>query len=103
MSQNVTAAPEWLYSVVNVADNSTTVHTGKCLLRFAIVHTALSAHDCPIEDTGTTVAALAASSAVGTVLDCGDMLLNTGLTVNPNDSGTGMITIVYKPIHDTAA
>jgi len=103
MSQNVTSAPEWLYSSVDLTDNSTVVYTGRCMLRSLIVAADISAHDVVVEDTGTTVAGIAASSAAGTVVDCGDLLCLTGITVDPNDAATGTVTVVYKPVYDTAA
>ena len=95
--------PQFQYSVVDVSDNSTTVFAGPCILRSVIVHTALSAHAMPIQDDTTVIASLAASSAIGTVLECGDVKLLTSLVVNPDDSGTGMVTVVFAPTHDGLA
>ena len=92
----------WLYTAVDLSDNTTAVHVGRALLRRLIVTTVMSAHAILVEDTGTNVAGLAASGAVGTTLDCGDLLCLTGITVTPNASSTGIMTLVYKPLHDTA-
>ena len=92
----------WEYSVVDVSDNTTLIYTGRCLLRQMNVVVVLSAHTAVIEDTGTSVAGLAASAAVGTVYQCGDLLCKTGLTFTPNASGTGTVVVVFKPLHDTA-
>ena len=93
----------WQYGIIPVADNTTVVYTGRCLLRSLHVTVALSAHVLLIEDTGTTVAALAASAAAGTNQNCGDMLCLTGITATPNAAATGTVTCVFKPLHDTAA
>lgn len=92
----------WQYSIVDVSDNTTLIYTGRCLLGRVFVTVALSAHTAVIEDTGTAVVGLAASSAVGTSINCGDFLCKTGLTFTPNASGTGTVTVVFKPLHDTA-
>ncbi len=103
MAQYAVTAPEWIYAQVDLSDNSTTVYNGPVLLRSVIVTTATSAHVCPIQDNTTAVAALPASAAAGTVVQCGDMILATSLVVDPNDAATGIITVVYKPNHDGLA
>jgi len=92
----------WEYSVVDLSDNTTVVYTGRCMLRRLIITTVMSAHAILVEDTGTNVSGLAASGAVGTNQDCGDLLCLTGITVTPNASSTGIMTVVFKPLHDTA-
>lgn len=87
-----------VYTVVNVADNSTTVYTGPCLLIGIRVETALSAHALPIIDGSTTVYTLAASTGVGTVSLPGPTRFSTSLIVDPNDAATGSITVVYRPL-----
>lgn len=85
-----------LYSVVDVAANSTTVCDGPCLLIGIRVEAALSAHALPIIDGSTTVYTLAASSAVGTVSLPGPTRFSTSLIVDPNDAATGTIVVVYR-------
>lgn len=92
---------ECLYAAVNVADNSTTVYTGPCLFFGAVVTTALSAHALPILDGSVTIAALAASAAIGasTPVPAGvGVRCETSLVVDPNDAATGNITVFYLPI-----
>ncbi len=93
----------WEYSDVDLSDNTTLVYTGRCLLRSLHITVVMSAHTIVVEDTGTAVVGLAASSAVGTNQNCGDLLCLTGITVTPNASSTGKMTVVFKPLHDTAA
>ena len=100
MSNEVQEAPVWISKMVDVSDNSTVVYAGPCVLRGVAVATALSAHACPIKDDTTLVAAVPASAGIGTWVECGDQRILTNLTVDPDDSGTGMINVVYKPNHD---
>lgn len=100
MTNVVDASSGRLYSVVNVADNSTQVYAGKCKLWGVVVNTALSAHTLPIEDNGTTVITIAASAAAGTLIDCHGVTFATELTVNPNDAATGNVTVIYEPATD---
>jgi hypothetical protein len=89
---------ETLYSVVNVADNTTTVYDGPALLMGVYVNTALSAHALPIQDNATTVVSIAASSAVGTNTTFPGIMFETSLIVNPDDAATGSVTVAYRPI-----
>lgn len=92
------AHTECFYSVVNVADNSTTVYNGPCLLFGVYVNTALSAHALPIVDGSTTVVSIAASAAVGTNTTFPGIRFETSLIVDPNDAATGSVTVAYRPL-----
>lgn len=85
-------------TVVNVADNSTTVYTGRCVLLGIYVNTVLSAHACPILDGATTKITLPASLAAGTKIDCHSAKFDTSLIVDPNDSGTGELVIFWREL-----
>lgn len=87
------------YSVVSVADNSTTVYTGPCVLYGIYVNTVLSAHACPVQDGSTAVITLPASLAAGTNLMFSGVRFETSLIVDPNDSGTGNITVIYRKVN----
>ena len=89
---------ECLYKVVDVGDNSTTVSSAPALLFGVYVNTVLSAHACPIEDNTTTVVTLPASAAAGTFYPFPGIRFETSLIVNPNDAGTGNITVAYRGI-----
>lgn len=99
----VTVAADWLTAQVDLADNSTTVYSGPCLLRGVSVVTDISAQACPIKDNTTTKFSLPASATVGQWLECGDARIETSLVVDPDDSATGDITVVYKPYYDGKA
>jgi hypothetical protein len=85
-------------TVVNVADDSTTVSSTPALLYGVFVNTALSAHACLIANASTTQITLAASLAAGTNYwwDRG-VPFDTSLIVDPDNSGTGSITLVWAP------
>jgi predicted transcriptional regulator len=87
------------YAVVNVADNSTTVYTGPCILYGVYVNTVLSAHVLPIQDGSTAIVSLAASAAAGTNVTLPGIRFNTSLIVNPDDAATGSVTIAYRPVN----
>ena len=87
------------YAVVSVTDNTTTVYTGPCMLTGIYVNTTLSAHVCPVTDGATTVVSIAASAAAGTSIQYPGISFGTSLIVNPNDSGTGSITVAYRPVN----
>jgi len=87
------------YTVVNVADDSTTVSAAPALLYGIHVNTVLSAAACPIVDGSTTVLSLAASAAVGTNLWFPDGIpFATSLIVDPDNSATGSVTLVWAPL-----
>ncbi len=87
------------YAVVNVATDSTTVYTGPCILYGIYVNTVLSAHPCPIVDGTTTVLTLAASLAAGTAEPYPGIRFETSLIVDPDNAGTGNITVIYRPVN----
>ena len=87
------------YSIVDVSDNSTTVYTGPCMLYGVYVNTALSAHACPIVDGSTTVVTIPASASVGDYIPFPGIRFDTSLIVDPNDSGTGSITVTYRKVN----
>lgn len=85
------------YSVVNVADNSTTVYTGPVKAIGANINTTLSAQDLPIKDGTTTVFTIPASATAGSFYDFHEAFFQTSLVVDPDDAATGNITIIYAP------
>lgn len=95
------AHTETVYSVVDVANNDTTVYSGPCLLFGVYVNTALSAHANPFKDggtSGTTVVTLPASAAAGAMYSFPGIRFETSLVFDPDDSATGNITVAYRPI-----
>jgi hypothetical protein len=89
---------ECLYLVVDVAADTTTVYAGPALLFGIYVNTVLSAHTCPVTDAAVTVVTIPASAAAGSMYPFPGIRFETSLIVNPNDSGTGSITVAYRPI-----
>ncbi len=89
---------EYLYGVVSVADNTTTVYTGPCVLHGVYVNTVLSNHVLPIKDGTTTVVSIPALAAAGSIYHPFDIVFNTSLVVDPNDAATGDIVVAYRPL-----
>jgi hypothetical protein len=85
------------YATVSVATDSTTVVNGPCIFYGAVVTTVLSAHALPIMDNATTIAAFAASAAVGTTINIqSGVRCNTSLVVDPDNAATGDITVWFR-------
>lgn len=85
------------YTVVNVADNTTTIHAGPAVLVGVYINTALSAQALPIEDNTTPVVSIPASAAAGAQYNFPDILFRTSLIVDPDDAATGSITVAWRP------
>jgi hypothetical protein len=83
-------------TVVDVADNVTTVSSIPSVLTGIYVNTVLSAQALPIEDGTTAKITLPASLAAGTYLEFPDVKFGTSLVVDPDDSATGNITVFWR-------
>jgi len=69
------------------------------LSRLALyVNTVLSAHTVILADAATSVITLPATMAAGTYLPFPAIRFETSLQCNPDDSSTGNITILWRPI-----
>ncbi len=99
----VGTAPEWIRAIVDLSTNSTTVCAYPCIFRGVSVITALSGQACPIKDDTTQIATLPASLGVGSWAEAGDQTVLTSLVVDPDDSATGTINVIYKPINQGQA
>lgn len=93
-----TNTEEWLPAVVDLADDSTTVLNGPAVLGLVYVNTALSAHVCLIKDDTTSIFTLPASTAAGAFFDFEGTRFETSLVVDPDNSATGSITVLYKKL-----
>jgi hypothetical protein len=85
-------------AAVDLSTDATTVSDVNSLLRGVHVQVSMSAHACPIKDgsSGTTLFTIPASSLGGSWFEAGDMRFPSGIYVDPDNSGTGTITVVYK-------
>lgn len=86
------------WAVVDIATDATTVYNGPCALVAVYVNTALSAHTCLIKDGSTTMLTLPASLAAGSEKRGWEAECKSSLVVDPNDAGTGNITVFYIPL-----
>jgi hypothetical protein len=98
--QPIETGPEFLYAVVDLSTDSTTVFSRACLLRAVYINTVLSNHVCLIKDGAAVAIRIPAEATAGSKIDFGDMRLETSLVVDPDDAATGEILIVYKPIEE---
>lgn len=98
MSNMHSVAPQFLYSVQDVATNGPTdVVDGKTILRGIMVNTAIATAGCVIKDGTTAVFTLPSGTAAGWI-PCGDAFFLTKLVIDPDDSATGNVTLVYAPV-----
>ena len=90
---------EWRYSTQDTSDNSTTVETVPVLLKGFYVNTTLSAHTVVLKDDTAAVITIPASTAAGTkVLFDEGIRFETSLVIDPDDSSTGSVTLIYDPL-----
>ncbi len=96
----VVSSDEWNYTIVDLAtDAAATIYAGPCVLGNIFVKAALSAHACPILDGVTGLFDLPASLAINSVVEwCRGLRCSTSLIVNSNDSATGTIIVMWRPI-----
>jgi hypothetical protein len=88
---------EFKWDVVDLTDNATTVSTRRSILRGAYINTTVSL--ATIIKNGTdTVFTLPASTSPGQFIAFGDVVFDAGIVIDPDDSATGSITVVYKPV-----
>jgi len=79
-------------------DADTVVSAVPAILLGIFVDVVMSAHTVAIKDNTTTKITLPASTAAGTNMNCYGAKFTTNITVSPNASSTGIITIFYKAI-----
>lgn len=83
-------------TVVDTATDTTTVYSGRCYLAGIYVNTVLSAHTVVISDGAVAKFTLPASLAAGTKINFENAEFLTSLVVDPNDSSTGNITVMWS-------
>ena len=83
------------YAKVDLSNNSTTVLSSRGRIHAIYVDTVLSNHACPIKDGTTTVFSIVAQAAAGTYLELYGIEFGTSIVVDPDDSATGAIVVIY--------
>jgi len=86
---------EWKYAVVDLSTNSTTVSDVPCIVKGFYVNTTMSAHECLVKDNTTTVIRIPASTAAAAASDFDQLRFETSLVVDPDDSATGELLIMF--------
>jgi hypothetical protein len=89
---------EFKYSVVSLVDDSTAVSTKQSIIRGVFINTVLSAQALLIKDGTNTVFTIPASAAAGTFYNFGDAVFTSGIVIDPDNSATGNITVIYKTV-----
>jgi len=89
---------EWKYTRVDLSTNSTTVNSKPALLKGVFVNVTLSAHACPIKDDTAEVYTIPASDPAGNKYDFEGTRFLTSLVVDPDDSATGSITLMWRDL-----
>lgn len=87
----------FITSVVNTATDSTTVYTGAGKIRGVYINITLSNHTVIIKDDSSNMFTIPANSPAGSWFPLGDAEFLTSLVVDPDNSSTGNITVVYNP------
>tara|TARA_R110000744_G_scaffold377344_1_gene492258 strand:+ start:94 stop:396 length:303 start_codon:yes stop_codon:yes gene_type:complete len=98
MSDKLVTKEKTNWTAVNAATDSTIVAAGPCVLVGLFVNTVLSAHTVVIQDNATPIVTLPASTAAGTYYQFDNLVCNHSLVMNPNDSSTGNVTVMYKDL-----
>jgi hypothetical protein len=99
MSNDISMSPEREYAVVDLSTDSTIVFAGSAQLVGVHIHTTISAQNCPFTDNAVSVFQIPASASTGEWYEAGNMKFVTDLTVDPDNSATGTIVVVYIKNH----
>lgn len=85
-------------AAVDLSTDATTVSTVNSLLRGIHVQVTTSGQACPIKNGsgGSTLFSVPATAIAGNWYEAGDMRFPDGIYVDPDNSATGTITVVYK-------
>jgi len=94
---------EWRKARVDLATNITTITAVPCLVKGVYINTALSAHACEIKDGTDNAFTIPASATAANAYDFGPTKYTTSLIVDPDDSGTGNITVLFVPLGEPHA
>ncbi|MCH6559110.1 hypothetical protein IH799_02015, partial [candidate division KSB1 bacterium] len=85
--------------MIDLSVNITTVANTSVIVRGYHVNTTISAHVTDINDGATTIFKIPAGLTAGTVVEFASdegVIFEESLIVDPDDSATGDITILYK-------
>ena len=89
---------EWKVTKVDLADNSTTINAVPTLLGGVYVNDQVSAQAVPIYDGTTMIFKIPASATPGNAYNLGPARCETSLIIDPDDSATGSITVLWRDL-----
>jgi|19_taG_2_1085344.scaffolds.fasta_scaffold00403_17 hypothetical protein len=83
---------------VDLSNGTITVSEKAVTLSGVFINVVLSAHSVAIKNGTDTLFTIPASAAAGNSYDCDNAEFTDNLIVVPNASGTGNITLTFKPM-----
>lgn len=84
--------------VFDTSNNIGTISTGPAALHGIYINTTLSAHTVLIKNRTTAIFTIPASATAGNYYAFDETEFTTNLIVDPDDSSTGSITVIYEPL-----
>ena len=96
ISSTVLAEPK--YGVFDVSNNIGTISSKASILHGVYINTTLSAHTIIIKNATTSVFTIPASATAGNYYNFNEIEFSTNLIIDPDDSATGNITVIYDDL-----
>ena len=93
-----TAFAEPKYGVFDVSNNIATISSKASILHGVYINTTLSAHTIIIKNATTSVFTIPASATAGNYYNFNETEFSTNLIIDPDDSATGSITVIYDDL-----
>ena len=90
------AVGETKYGVFDVSNNIGTVSSKPAIVHGVYINVATSAHTVIIKDGATEVFTIPASATAGNYYSFDEAEFATNLVVDPDDSATGKITVLFE-------
>lgn len=88
-----------LMTVIDLSgDAATVVSSVPAVLVGIYVNVVMSAHAVTVSSNAVTKITLPASTAAGVNMNCYGAIFGTDITITPNASSTGTITVFYRPL-----
>ena len=89
---------EWKVKEVDLSDNITTILNVPALCKGVYINVKTSDHAIPIMDDTTEKFKVPAQAAAGNAYAFGPARFEDKLIIDPDDSATGNITVVYREL-----
>lgn len=96
VSNFVIAEPK--YGVFDVSNNIGTISSKAAVVHGVYINTTISAHTILIKNGSTSVFTIPASATAGNYYNFDMVEFSTNLVVDPDDSATGSIVVIYEDL-----